>query len=86
MTEQPTEPEVPEPFFWTCPDFATNQDKPFDRIRKDYNELTGPERELYVVFEREAREFSIISLKSYEYHSIADSLSLLTQELRTSFV
>ena len=56
VTEQPTEPEVPEPFFWTCPDFATNQDNPFDRIRKDYNELTGPERELYIQAINTAKE------------------------------
>ena len=44
VKEEPKPP--PEPYFWTCPDY--NPDKPFDRIRKDYNELTGPEREIYI--------------------------------------
>jgi hypothetical protein len=43
----PEEDSTPKPFFWTCPGYNA-ESKPFDRIRKDYNELTGPERELYI--------------------------------------
>jgi len=34
------------PFFWTCP--GVNDGKNFDRIRKDYNDLTEAERQLYI--------------------------------------
>lgn len=40
------EEETPDPFFWTCP--GVNAGRNFDRIRKDYNELTLAERELYI--------------------------------------
>eukprot|EP00940_MAST-03C_sp_MAST-3C-sp2_P001972 g1972.t1 len=43
-----------KPFFWTCP--GVNTGKNFDRIRKDYNELTVDERALYVQAINTAKE------------------------------
>ena len=45
--ENKPDKEIPTgPFYWTCP--GANKGKPFDRIRKDYNDLTKAERELYI--------------------------------------
>ena len=54
LDEVDAEEMEPVPFFWTCP--SKNTDKPFDRIRKDYNELTGPERDLYIQAVNTAKE------------------------------
>ena len=91
MTEQPTEPEVPEPFFWTCPDFATNKDKPFDRIRKDYNELTGPERELYIQAINTAKERGyydmFVAIHKYQTNDdYAHGTSVMLERLLKSYV
>merc|ERR1712072_509621 len=45
--ENKPDKEIPTgPFYWTCP--GANKGKPFDRIRKDYNDLTKAKKELYI--------------------------------------
>ena len=51
--EEPKRQEVAKPFGWTCPN--ANDGMAFDRIRKDYNDLTVKERQLYIEAVQEAK-------------------------------
>ena len=44
--EEPKEEKVLKPFYWACT--AANKGQPYDRIRKDYNDLTVAERKCFI--------------------------------------
>ena len=49
-----------KPFFWNCP--GANDKEKFDRIRKDYNDLTEEERQLYIKAVQTAKERGIYDI------------------------
>ena len=51
--EEPKEENALQPFYWACT--AANKGQPYDRIRKDYNDLTVAERKLYIKAVQDAK-------------------------------